>query len=65
MPKLKTHKSAARRFHSTGTKKLKQRYTHQDHYNSRDNANKTRQKRRDVIISKTNRKHIEKILPYS
>ena len=64
MPKLKTHKSTSKRIHVTGKKKFIQRYTHQDHYNSRESGNKKRKKRRDVTSSKANSRNIKKGLPY-
>ena len=58
MPKLKTHKGAAKRFKKTGTGKVVHRKTGQDHFNSRDTGKNTKNKRRDVSMSKTNNKNI-------
>ena len=58
MPKLKTHKGAAKRFKKTGTGKVVHRKTGQDHFNSRDTGKNTKNQRRDVSMSKTNNKNI-------
>jgi large subunit ribosomal protein L35 len=58
MPKLKTHKGAAKRFKKTGTGKVVHRKAGQDHFNSRDTGKNTKNKRRDVSMSHTNNKNI-------
>jgi large subunit ribosomal protein L35 len=52
MPKVKTHKGAAKRFRRTSSGKLMHRASGQDHFNSRDTGKVTKNKRTDVTISK-------------
>ena len=47
MPKMKTYKSASKRFKVTGRGKLLARPGGQDHFNSRESSKVTRNKRRD------------------
>lgn len=56
MPKTKTHKGATKRLRKTGTGKLMQRASGQDHYNSRESGKTTKNKRRDNTMSGANRK---------
>ncbi len=51
MPKAKTHKGATKRLRKTGSGKLMQRASGQDHYNSRESGKTTKNKRRDNIMS--------------
>jgi large subunit ribosomal protein L35 len=65
MPKLKTHKATAKRFKITKTNKILKRKAGQDHFNSRESGKTTRNKRRDVEMSKRDQKNIRISLPYS
>ncbi len=65
MPKLKTHKSIAKRVKQTKTGKIIIRKGGQDHFNSRERGNTTTNKRRDITLSNTEKKNIRKLLPYS
>lgn len=61
--KLKTHKATAKRFKITKTGKITKRATGQDHFNSRESGNVTRNKRRDTTINnKTVKKTIKKLI---
>lgn len=51
--KLKTNKTAAKRFKVTKNQKLLKRHGGQDHFNTRDAGKITRKKRRDSAISKS------------
>jgi len=64
MPKIKTHKATVKRFTKTGRNKIKQRKGGQDHFNARESGNITRQKRRDLITTKTLSKTIKSLTPY-
>lgn len=65
MPKLKTHKTAIKRFKITKTGKIKQRKAGQDHFNTRESGNTTRKKRRDISAHKTEIKNIKELIPYN
>ncbi len=65
MPKIKTHKATVKRYKKTATDKLKKRKAGQDHFNSRESGNTTRQKRLDINASKTLEKTIKVLTPYN
>ncbi len=54
MPKLKTHKGAAKRFRKTGTGKVMHQVSGQDHFNTRESGKTTKNKRRDVSMNDAN-----------
>ena len=64
MPKLKTHKTTTKRIKVSKNKKLTQRTSGQDHFNSRETGKVTRNKRRDHKVAKVNEKNIRTLLPY-
>ena len=53
MPKLKTHKATAKRYKVTKTGKIEKRAAGQNHFNARENGKVGRNKKSDVIMSKT------------
>lgn len=63
MPKVKTHKGAAKRFRKTKNGKLVARTAGQDHFNSRESGKVTKNKRRDQVISPVNTR-LHKLIPY-
>ncbi|MFA5358295.1 MAG: 50S ribosomal protein L35 [Patescibacteria group bacterium] len=65
MPKLKTHKSIAKRIKVTKNKKLLQRKGGQDHFNSRETGKTRRNKRRDITTAKTEQRNLRRLMPYS
>ncbi|MDP3900489.1 MAG: 50S ribosomal protein L35 [bacterium] len=65
MPKIKTHKATVKRFKKTKTGKIIVRKSGQGHFNSRESGNTTRQKRRDITMSKTLYKTIRSLTPYA
>jgi len=64
MPKLKTHKSIAKRVKVKKGKVLK-RTAGQGHFNARESGTTTRNKRRMSTVSEANAKNIRTLLPYS
>lgn len=65
MPKIKTHQATVKRFKKTGTNKLVQRKSGQDHFNARETGNTTRHKRLDISTTKTLAKTIKMLTPYN
>lgn len=65
MPKLKTPKSLIKRIKLTKNKKVLRRATNQNHFNSKETGTKTRRKRKDVRLFKTDEKNVLKALPYA
>ncbi|MBS3906631.1 MAG: 50S ribosomal protein L35 [Syntrophaceae bacterium] len=64
MPKLKTNRGAAKRFKKTGTGKVKAKRAFARHILTKKSANRKRSLRRPKMISETNVKGIEKLVPY-
>ncbi len=62
---MKTHKATAKRVKITPTGKILKRKAGQDHFNSRESGNTTRNKRTDVTMTPALRKALKKALPYS
>jgi large subunit ribosomal protein L35 len=64
MPKIKTHKGAASRFHLTGSGKLMRTRGPKSHLR----RNKTARTRRDfdemIAVNKADTRRIKKLLPY-
>ena len=64
MPKMKTSKSAAKRFKLTGTGKLKRNKAYKRHILTKKTAKRKRNLRKDAMTDATNVKNMKKILPY-
>ena len=64
MPKMKTCKSAAKRFKKTGTGKLKRNKAYKSHILTKKSAKRKRNLRKAAITDATNVKNMKKVLPY-
>ncbi len=64
MPKIKTNKSAAKRFKKTGTGKLKRMKAYKSHILTKKSTKRKRNLRQATITDATNVKAMKKILPY-
>jgi len=64
MPKLKTHKGAARRFHITGTGKVMHRKGHISHLRMAKSAHAKRQIDQKVMAADPMQKRVHRLLPY-
>ena len=62
MPKRKTIKAISKRFKITKTGKVKKRKDNQNHFNAKDSGKKTRNKRQDLTLSKSDAKIIKRII---
>ena len=65
MSKMKTSKSAAKRFKVTGTGKLKRAKAYKSHILTKKSAKRKRNLRKPAITDATNVKNMKKILPYA
>ncbi len=65
MPKLKTKKSAAKRFKTTGTGKLMKMKANKSHILNKKTAKRKRNLRKAVEVDASNAKMMKRILPYS
>jgi len=64
MPKLKTHKGAAKRFRLTATGKIKRGHSHARHILTKKTNKRKRLLDIDVLVSKSDQKRVEAMLPY-
>lgn len=64
MPKLKTHKGAAKRFRSTASGKFKRGHSHARHILTKKTNKRKRILDIDVLVSEGDQKRVEKMLPY-
>ena len=64
MPKIKTNRSAAKRFKVTGTGKLKRNKAYKRHILTKKSAKTKRNLRQAVMTDETNVKNMKNILPY-
>ena len=64
MPKMKTSRSAAKRFKLTGNGKLKRNKAYKRHILTKKSAKTKRNLRKATITDATNEKNMKKILPY-
>ena len=61
--KLKTHKTISKRITVTKGGKLLMRKGGQDHFNSRESGNVTRNKRRDISVPKVYVRSLKRLMP--
>ncbi len=64
MPKLKTHKGAAKRFRTTGTGKIKRGHSHARHILTKKTSKRKRVFDIDVMVSEADEKKVKAMLPY-
>jgi large subunit ribosomal protein L35 len=64
MPKLKTHKGAAKRFRLTATGKAKRGHSHARHKLTKKTAKRKRALDIDVMVSEPDTPLVKKMLPY-
>ena len=64
MPKMKTNRSAAKRFKLTGTGKLKRNKAYKRHILTKKTRKNKRNLRKPAMVDATNIKTMKKILPY-
>ena len=64
MPKMKTNKSAAKRFAFGGKGKIKRRQSHSRHLATGKTAKRKRQLRRTALVDKSDARRIQQLVPY-
>lgn len=64
MPKMKTHKGASKRFRVTGGGKLVRMKGHASHLRRKKPAKVRRQYPRTLSVHPSDRRRLEKVLPY-
>jgi len=64
MPKIKTNRSAAKRFKVTGSGKLKRNKAYRRHILTKKSTKNKRNLRKAAMTDSTNIKSMKKIIPY-
>lgn len=65
MPKIKTHKAAAKRFSVTASGKFKRAKANKQHILGKKSPKRKRSLRRAGLVDKTNQKQVRYMLPYA
>jgi len=63
MPKIKTHRGAAKRFRRTGSGRIRRNRAYGGHFFIRKSARQKRALRRAAYISAADRARVERLLP--
>ena len=64
MPKMKTHRGAAKRFKKTASGKIKRSKAYTSHILTKKSAKRKRNLRKAAYVSTTQEKAMKKLLPY-
>ncbi len=64
MPKLKTHKGAAKRFRTTATGKIKRGHSHARHILTKKSSKRKRILDIDVMVAEADENRVKNMLPY-
>ena len=62
MPKMKTNRSAAKRFRKTGTGKIKRFQANKSHILTKKTAKRKRHLRGDALVARSDEKRIKRML---
>jgi large subunit ribosomal protein L35 len=64
MPKIKTHRGAAKRFKATGSGRLKHKRPFHSHILTSKTTKRKRHQRQAALMSPTELKSLKRLLPY-
>jgi len=64
MPKMKTRRGAAKRFHATGSGKIKRNKAYSSHILTKKSTKQKRNLRKPGLIDAADAKSVRKMLPY-
>lgn len=64
MPKMKTHRGAAKRYRVTGSGKIKRAHAFKSHILTKKSAKRKRNLRKGAYISEAEAKVVKKLIPY-
>ncbi len=65
MPKLKSHRGAAKRFKVTGRGKVKRGHAYKSHILTKKDPKRRRQLDEDTLVSDSDMGRVRRMLPYS
>ena len=64
MPKIKTNRSAAKRFKKTGTGKIKRSKAYHSHILTKKSSKRKRNLRQNGLVNDVDAKRVGKMIPY-
>lgn len=64
MPKMKTHRGAAKRMKATGTGRLKRHKANKSHILTKKTTKRKRRLRQSDLVAKSDEKRLKRMLPY-
>lgn len=64
MPKMKTNRSAAKRFGRTGSGKIKRNKQGKQHFTGKKSQKSVRNLRKGTLVSGSDEKWVSKVIPY-
>ncbi len=64
MPKMKTHRGAAKRLKMTGTGRIRRNKANKSHILTKKTTKRKRRLRKPDLVAKSDEKRLKKILPY-
>lgn len=64
MPKMKTHRGAAKRLKSTATGRLKRHKANKSHILTKKTTKRKRRLRKSDLVAKSDEKRLKRMLPY-
>ena len=65
MPKMKTHRGAAKRFKATGSGKISRTRNNKQHILTKKTTKRTRKLRQSALVSAADEKRLNQLLPNS
>ena len=63
MPKMKSHRGAAKRFKRTGAGKFKRAKANKQHILTKKSAKRKRRLRKDTLVASVDEKRVKQMLP--
>jgi large subunit ribosomal protein L35 len=63
MPKMKTHRGAAKRFKKTGSGKIVRSRSNKQHILTKKSPKRKRQLRKDALVDSVDEKRVKQMLP--
>jgi large subunit ribosomal protein L35 len=64
MPKVKTHRGAAKRFKKTGTGKIVRQKKNKQHILTKKSPKRKRHLRKGTLVDKADEKRVKQMVPY-
>jgi len=64
MPKMKSNRAAAKRFKTTGSGKIVRNRANASHILTKKTTKRKRNLRKSALVHSTNRRQLERLLPY-